>query len=235
MPHLLLFGPTAHAAGGLRVFCNMNGASVWLDGKAEGSCPAKIVTSADSHTLEVRKPIDVDCQYYFKTEVNLREGQPQKLDVELNRTYTEDGWYKRGNNDEYLQYYPNGKYAKAIQDQIEPDPSLAPLIRVALIGNAAPSLESQWISVDEASRMSLAFDHSQILASAVTRLAEPFTLPQLQSTYEIVLGRAMDKSAYRKRMLDANFLAAVGSTDGTMGRVAMAYYIKDRSQAITFP
>ena len=114
---LLLANSAAHAAGGLRVFCNMSGASVWLNGKAERSCPAKIVSSAGSHTLEVRKPIDADYEYYFKTQVNLPDGQPQKLDVELSKTYTEDGWYKRGDNDEYLQHYPNGKYAKTIQEQ----------------------------------------------------------------------------------------------------------------------
>lgn len=37
-------------------------------------------------------------------------------------------------------------------------------------------------------------------------LPEPFTLPELQRTYELVLGRALDKSAFRKRMLDAGFL-----------------------------
>jgi 8-oxo-dGTP diphosphatase len=117
------------------------------------------------------------------------------------------------------------------------------------VGGAAQSLESQWVPVDEALRKRLAFDHTQILTAAVVRLrgkveytslpafllAEPFTLPQLQRTYEVVLGRAMDKSAFRKRMLDANFLEEAGATDGVQGRVAMAYRIRDRAQATTFP
>jgi 8-oxo-dGTP diphosphatase len=45
----------------------------------------------------------------------------------------------------------------------------------------------------------------------------------------------MDKSAFRKRMLDAGFLEEAGATDGVQGRVAMAYRIKDRGQATTFP
>lgn len=114
---------------------------------------------------------------------------------------------------------------------------------------AAHQLESQWVPVDEALRKRLAFDHTQILTAAVVRLrgkveytslaafllAEPFTLPQLQRTYEVVLGRAMDKSAFRKRMLDANFLEEAGATDGMQSRVAMAYRIRDRGQATTFP
>lgn len=109
--------------------------------------------------------------------------------------------------------------------------------------------DSQWVEVDEASRRRLAFDHSEILAAATARLrgkveytslpafllAEPFTLPQLQQAYEIVLGRPMDKSAFRKRMLDAEFLEEAGTVEGPLGRSAMAYRIKDRSQPVTFP
>ena len=126
------------------------------------------------------------------------------------------------------------------------------LIQVPEVADAetsAPSLESQWFPVEDALRKRLAFDHKQILNAAVVRLrskveytslpafllSEPFTLPQLQKTYEVVLGRAMDKSAFRKRMLDANFLEESGMTDGVQGRVAMSYRIKDRQLATTFP
>jgi hypothetical protein len=99
--------------------------------------------------------------------------------------------------------------------------------------------ESQWVEVEEARRKRLAFDHTQILAVAVARLrskveytslpafllTEPFTLPQLQQTYEVVLGREVDKSAFRKRMLDAAFLEEVGVVDGVFGRAATGYRI----------
>ena len=111
------------------------------------------------------------------------------------------------------------------------------------------STESQWVEVDEASRKRLAFDHSKILGAAVARLrgkveytslpafllTEPFTLPQLQRTYETVLGRPVDKSAFRKRMLDADFLEETGVTQGLSKRVATAYRIRDRDQAVVFP
>lgn len=126
------------------------------------------------------------------------------------------------------------------------DPGVPPASPATSEGQA---VESHWVSVEEALRKRLAFDHTQILAAAVTRvrskveytslpaflLAEPFTLPQLQRTYEVVLGRAMDKSAFRRRMLDAGFLEEVGVTDGVQGRVAMGYRIKDRSMAMIFP
>jgi 8-oxo-dGTP diphosphatase len=111
------------------------------------------------------------------------------------------------------------------------------------------SVDSQWVEVDKASRSRLAFDHSEILDAAISRLrgkveytslpafllAEPFTLPQLQEAYEVVLGRPIDKSAFRKRMLDAEFLKEAGTVEGPLSRSAMGYRVKDRSQAVTFP
>ncbi|XAH22180.1 NUDIX domain-containing protein [Xylophilus sp. GW821-FHT01B05] len=119
----------------------------------------------------------------------------------------------------------------------------------ALVHEPAGTAPSQWLAVDEALRKRLAFDHAQILEAALARLrgkveytslpafllAEPFTLPQLQQTYEVVLGRPMDKSAFRKRMLDAQFLEEAGMVDGQQGRAAMGYRIKDRTRAATFP
>jgi len=111
------------------------------------------------------------------------------------------------------------------------------------------SAASEWVEVGTALRKRLAFDHAEILAAAVERLRgkveytslpafllqEPFTLPQLQRTYEIVLGRPMDKSAFRKRMLDAQFLVEAGSIAGDAGRAAMGYRIRDRERAAVFP
>lgn len=116
---------------------------------------------------------------------------------------------------------------------------------------AAPDTAStaQWLDVDTACASLLAFDHATLLNAALARLRskveytslpafllpEPFTLPQLQQVYEVVLGRALDKSAFRKRMLDSGFLTEVGTVDGTAPRKAMGYRIRDRSQATVFP
>ena len=115
---LALLAPSAHAAiGGLIVKCNMEGARVLLDGVDKGTCPAKLFTTPGTHTLEVNKPIDSDYVYFFKTQLNLPDGEPQKIDAELKKVYTEDGWYRRGNDDEYLQTFPFGRYAKTIHDK----------------------------------------------------------------------------------------------------------------------
>lgn len=66
----------------------------------------------------------------------------------------------------------------------------------------------------------LALDHSEILASAIERLRgklsysnvaygllpQEFTLSDLQSVYEAVLGRALDKRNFRKKVLSLGML-----------------------------
>lgn len=113
----------------------------------------------------------------------------------------------------------------------------------------AGSTQSSWIAVADAQKKRLAFDHAKILDAALNRLRskveytslpaflleEPFTLPTLQKSYEVVLDRSLDKSAFRKRMLDADFLQEAGTIDGSGGRMAMGYKIKDRTRAVAFP
>ena len=108
---------------------------------------------------------------------------------------------------------------------------------------------TEWVPCDLAARRRLAFDHNTILNTAIERLRskveytslpafllpEPFTLPQLQRVYEVVLGRPLDKSAFRKRMLDAAYLEETGMVTGDHGRSAMGYRVRERDQATVFP
>ena len=109
---------------------------------------------------------------------------------------------------------------------------------------------AQWHPVNALSmEKPLAFDHAEILQAALERLRskveytslpafllpEPFTLPQLQKVYEIVLGRPVDKSGFRTRALAAGFLNEHGLMDVGAPRPAMGYRLKDRSAAVYFP
>ncbi len=113
----------------------------------------------------------------------------------------------------------------------------------------AGSTPAEWVPYDQALRRRLAFDHNTLLAAAIERLRskveytslpafllpEPFTLPQLQRVYEVVLGRVLDKSAFRKRMLDADYLEEAGPVTGDQGRPAMGYRLRERDHATVFP
>lgn len=86
--------------------------------------------------------------------------------------------------------------------------------------------------------LTLAFDHSDILAMAMLRLRgkldysgvafallpELFTLRQLQDVHEAILGTSLNKPAFRRRQLDRGWLAATGAYEsGAAFRPAELY------------
>jgi 8-oxo-dGTP diphosphatase len=94
----------------------------------------------------------------------------------------------------------------------------------------------------------LAFDHARLLAAALERLRnkveytslpayllpEAFTLAQLQAAYETILGRALDKSAFRTRVLAADLVEETGEVRTGANRPAALYRLKDK-QPVFFP
>jgi 8-oxo-dGTP diphosphatase len=101
------------------------------------------------------------------------------------------------------------------------------------LAKGANAADVAWFRADDVlANPRLAFDHAAILQAAVERLrarveytslpafllAEPFTLPQLQRIYEIVLNRDVDKSGFRTRMLAAQFLVETGHVEGPSNR-----------------
>lgn len=142
---------------------------------------------------------------------------------------------------------PRGWSVTQVYFALLPWTSLQPL-------KGANAADVRWFPVDETGVThaddNLAFDHGLILAAAVERLrskveytslpafllTEPFTLPQLQRVYEIVLGREVDKSAFRTRALAApNFLDEVGPQATGAPRSPMGYRLVNRQQPVTFP
>jgi ADP-ribose pyrophosphatase YjhB (NUDIX family) len=95
----------------------------------------------------------------------------------------------------------------------------------------------------------LAFDHASLLQQALVRLRakveytslpafllpEPFTLPDLQHMYEIVLDRPVEKSAFRKRLAAQEFLEDTGKVRKTGKRPAALYRLRYRDRPVYFP
>ena len=138
---------------------------------------------------------------------------------------------------------PRGWSATHVYFALIPGQDVAP-------AKGANAADVAWFKVDELLRKPrLAFDHGEILQAAVERLRgkveytslpafllpEPFTLPQLQRMYEVVLGRPVDKSGFRTRMLVARFLEEVGYVEGESNRPAMGYRLLDRAAPVVFP
>lgn len=134
---------------------------------------------------------------------------------------------------------PRGWSTTHVYFALMPAPPLVP----------CPQGAAAWHEIESPAIRRLAFDHGEILQAAIERLRskveytslpafllpEPFTLPQLQRTYEIVLGRPVDKSGFRTRMMAAGFLDEVGLLDGESRRPPMGYRLRDRTGPAFFP
>jgi 8-oxo-dGTP diphosphatase len=119
-------------------------------------------------------------------------------------------------------------------------------VRLRLGSNAT---DVAWWSIEGNEVAALtAFDHSNIFHSALARLRDKveystlpvhllpagFTLGELQSVYERILGRRLDKSAFRKRVAEADFVEPVpGEMRRASNRPAQIYRLKE-ARSTTF-
>jgi 8-oxo-dGTP diphosphatase len=92
---------------------------------------------------------------------------------------------------------------------------------------------------------SLAFDHAEILDYALTRLRykleysavgfellpQRFTLSELQSAYEVILGEKLDRGNFRKKLRRAEVVEATREYRTTGGRPARLYRFRDDAVA----
>ncbi len=132
----------------------------------------------------------------------------------------------------------------------------ATTVYFALLSSTAITLQSHqtkahWMRVrGTAVDVILSFDHAAILADAVERLRskleythiavhllpEAFTLPELQRTYEIILQQALDKSSFRRRVVQADMLEALsGQHRDGCGRPAQLYRFREYDRRTFFP
>jgi 8-oxo-dGTP diphosphatase len=105
------------------------------------------------------------------------------------------------------------------------------------------SAEVNWFSVYDPP--SLAFDHAEILAYALTRLRykleysavgfqllpEKFTLRELQDAYEIILGTKLDKGNFRSKLRKTEVVEPVDGYRDTGGRPARLYRFREDAVA----
>lgn len=103
--------------------------------------------------------------------------------------------------------------------------------------------DAQWWSMYDLPP--LAFDHAEILDYALTRLRykleysavgfellpEKFTLSELQSTYEVILGEKLDRGNFRKKLHKAAVVEPTRDYRNTGGRPARLYRFRDDAVA----
>ena len=66
-------------------------------------------------------------------------------------------------------------------------------------------------------------------------LPAEFTLPELQQAYEVVLGRSVDKSAFRTRVQSADVVEETGAQRPSSSRPAALYRLKQPGALTFFP
>jgi ADP-ribose pyrophosphatase YjhB (NUDIX family) len=95
----------------------------------------------------------------------------------------------------------------------------------------------------------LAFDHREILETALDRLRskveytslpvyllpKEFTMSELQRMFEIVLGRDVEKSAFRTRVFAADFIEPVPRMREGQQRPAQLYRLQRPGEVVFFP
>lgn len=109
-----------------------------------------------------------------------------------------------------------------------------------IIPFGSASIEVKWFKVDELP--TLAWDHYHIFEVALNKLRDrvlhkpigfellqhKFTLPQLQTLYEVILGRKIDKRNFRKKMLKMNLLKKMDEKDSNNKRRPAYLYKFDK-------
>lgn len=107
---------------------------------------------------------------------------------------------------------------------------------------ATDASDAQWFPADDPP--ALAFDHDRILGVALERLRgkvryqpvgfdllpEKFTLTELQRMYEIILGRALDKRNFRKKINSMNLLEALDEHQRGVAHRAARLYRFDKAR-----
>lgn len=109
--------------------------------------------------------------------------------------------------------------------------------------------DARWVNLKTLTRMQLAFDHQQIIDIARERLRqkalysivpayalpEKFTLPELQHLHEVLIGKAIQKKSFRRRIDQAELLVDTGEkrSEGG-GRPASLYRMREGSGEYTF-
>jgi 8-oxo-dGTP diphosphatase len=91
---------------------------------------------------------------------------------------------------------------------------------------------------EEGKKLPLAFDHEEILGLVVKRLRgklayasigfellpNEFTLHQLQSIHETILGRSLNKDSFRRSMLESRLVVATGRREADVGHRPAEFY-----------
>ena len=115
--------------------------------------------------------------------------------------------------------------------------------KVMVLKKTLKTEDSDWVSIDKVKK--LASDHNDILKKGLETLKElivssdileslfpkGFTIPEVQKTYETILGKKFDRRNFRKKLLNDGIIWAVNKDAVFNGKKpAKLYCFKDREK-----
>ena len=113
--------------------------------------------------------------------------------------------------------------------------------RVQILRETGTTSNADWFPIDKIPP--LGYDHEEILESALLELRKQIvksnilkslfpngvTMPELQKTYEAILGKKLDRRNFRKKMLNLNLIDDTNTSDKFEGnKPAKVYKFKDK-------
>ena len=113
--------------------------------------------------------------------------------------------------------------------------------RVNILKETQKTSNAVWTPLDEVNN--LAYDHEEIIASSFEKLKhmilnsnilaslfpDGFTMPEIQKTYEAILGIQLDRRNFRRKLLSLDLIEDTGNTQVFAGRKpAKVYRFKDK-------
>lgn len=117
--------------------------------------------------------------------------------------------------------------------------------RVNILRESRNTSDAEWFPIDKVPK--LGFDHNEILNEAIDCLRkeivnsnilkslfpDEITIPELQKTYEAILGHKFDRRNFRKKILSLNLLEDTNKTSKFEGnKPAKLYRFKDKIDEI---
>lgn len=96
--------------------------------------------------------------------------------------------------------------------------------RVTLIKKTLKTNDAEWFNIKDVHAMTLAYDHAEIISRAFEELKrqisrsnilaslfpDGFTMPEIQKTYEAILGVTLDRRNFRRKLLSLNLVEDTG-------------------------
>ena len=149
-------------------------------------------------------------------------------DQTLDELAKETAFNATGINIHYL--YETKSFSRLDRDPV--DRIIAVNYTSITIKNLAKTGDMQWFDIHELPKM--AYDHEEIIQSNIAELKkriihnednillklfpQDFTLTELQSFFEYVLGKELDRRNFRKKLFNANMVVETGEKVKTAGR-----------------